>query len=364
MLQNRIRQLLEERIARGEERGIQVSVRRHGDALVDLALGTADVATGRPMTPDTPVFCWSMAKGVTATVVNLLIQRGTLTPDTVVAELWPDFGAHGKHGVTLRDVLTHTAGVPAIPMDTTVADMTDHDHMCAVIADAQPWWVPGTQTGYHAYTFGFVIGEIVRRATGRRISDILRVDVAEPLGVAEELFLGVPATQQHLLARLEDSPAPPMNPDDFPPDLPMFRTGPMTLGPSADLGNRPDFLAAEIPAVGAMSARAMTTLYDALLTGRILDAAHQRAAVAPVFTGTDAIFGNEATWGLGYALGVPFEPGEPTLTVFGMGGGGGTHAWGDTATGVSFAFTKNRLDSFSDTPVDVIELVRAYAGSN
>lgn len=358
-LQDRVHDIVDERIRANSERGVQVSVRRHGEVLVDLALGSADPAGGRPLTPDTPVFSWSVAKGITATAVHVLVQQGRLDHDTAVADIWPEFAAHGKGGITVRHVLTHTAGVPAVPMDTTVENLADWDHMCAAIADETPWWEPGTRTGYHAYTYGFILGEVVRRASGRRISAVVRDEVAAPLGVDGELFLAVPRAELPRLARLEDAPGPPMNPDDFPPDLPMFRTGPKSFVPCAELGNRADVLTAEIPAVGTVTARAMTSLYDALLAGRILDHDRFLAAVKPAFSGTDAIFGNRATWALGYALGLPAEPEPVTRSVFGMGGAGGSHAWADTATGVSFAVTRTRFDLMSDLGGEIIDLVRA-----
>ena len=358
-LQDRIREVVDDRITAGSERGIQVSVRRHGEVLVDLALGTADPAGDRPMSPDTPVFSWSVAKGVTATAVHLLVQQGRLDADTTVADVWPEFAAHGKGGVTVRHVLTHSAGVPAVPMGTTIEQLADWDHMCAAIADETPWWEPGTQTGYHAYTYGYILGEVVRRATDRMISDIVRDEITAPMGIDDELFLAVPPSELPRLATLEEAPGPPMNLDDFPPDLPMFRTGPMTLNPRAELGNRAEVLTAEIPAVGTMTARALTLFYDALLAGRILDRDRFVTAVKPAFSGIDAVFGNPVTWALGYALGLPAEPEPVTRSVFGMGGAGGSHGWADTATGVSFAVTRTRFDLMSDIGGEIIDLVRA-----
>lgn len=356
-LEDRIRDIVETRIAAGGDRGVQVSVRRHGEVLVELALGIADTATGRPMTADTPIFSWSVGKGVSAAIVHLLAQRRQLDYDAPLADVWSEFAAHGKDAVTLRHVLTHSAGLPAIPMTTTPEKMCDWDGMCAAIAGMEPWWEPGTRTGYHAYTFGYLLGEVVRRATGRSISDLLRADITEPLGIVDELYFGVPPSEHHRVAPLEQGPS--VYPTEGPlPDLPVFRTAPIALFPTAALGNRPDILAADIPALATTTARALATLYDALITGRLLDPDRLHEATRPAFTGTDAIFGNPATWSLGYALGLPFPEDDPTLTVFGMGGSGGAHAWADTATGVSFSLTKNRMDATSDVAVEIIGLVR------
>ena len=107
--------------------------------------------------------------------------------------------------MTVRHVLTHTAGVPQIPLDTTPEQLCDWDHMCGVIADSELWWEPGTQSGYHAYTFGYLVGEIARRATGKPIGEVLRAEVTAPLGVADELYFGMPVVEHGRLAPLEDA---------------------------------------------------------------------------------------------------------------------------------------------------------------
>jgi CubicO group peptidase (beta-lactamase class C family) len=139
-------------------------------------------------------------------------------------------------------------------------DLCDWDKMSAAIADAELWWEPGTKVGYHAYTFGYIVGELARRATGKPISQILREEVAGPLGVADELWFGMPASEHHRLARLEDEPgAAEMAAQmmaSMPPDLPMFRSAPPELFPNAEFANRADVLAADIPAGGKTSARA------------------------------------------------------------------------------------------------------------
>ncbi|WP_433424176.1 serine hydrolase domain-containing protein [Microtetraspora malaysiensis] len=112
----------------------------------------------------------------------------------------------GKNKATIRHALTHSIGVPAVPSDLTVQDLADWDRMCALIASSEPWWEPGTETGYHAMTWGFVMGEIVRRSTDKPISQVLIQEVAAPLGIADELFFGVPESELGRLARLADAP--------------------------------------------------------------------------------------------------------------------------------------------------------------
>ncbi len=315
--------------------------------MVDAVAGLADPATGRPVTSETPFYVYSTGKGVTATVAHVLAERGVFGYDTPIVELWPEFGAHGKETATVRHVLTHTVGVPGIPADTMPEDLCDWQKMCAAIADAEPWWEPGARMGYHAYPFGYIVGEIVRRSTGKPISRVLREEVAGPLGVDDELYFGVPESDLGRLARLEDAEGSAEMLASMPDDSPFFKLGPRAVTPTAELGNRPDILMADIPAGGKMSARAVARMYAALLREvdgvRLVSDERLREITAVAFTGVDQIMGNPATWALGYAIGRLGTESEKTPTVFGFGGVGGSYAYADTATGVAFALTKNRL---------------------
>jgi CubicO group peptidase (beta-lactamase class C family) len=345
--QKHVQEAIDHLVESGAERGLQVAVYRRGELVVDAVAGIADPATGRAVTSDTPFYSTSTAKGVASTVAHVLVERGAFSYDTPVVELWPEFGAHGKEGVTVRHALTHSAGVPGMPADITPEDLCDWQKMCALIADAKLWWEPGTKTGYHALTFGYLIGEIVRRATGKPISQILREEVAGPLGVADELFFGVPKSGLGRLARLEESEgnaqmlASMPDPDEFP----LFKVAPRAVQPTAEFGNRTDVLTSDIPAGGTMSARAVARMYAALLGEvdgiRLVSPERLREITAVAFTGDDQIMGNPATWGLGYAIGFFGPLNSPTL--FGMAGSGGTAAYADTASGIAIALTKNRV---------------------
>ncbi len=156
----------------------------------------------------------------------------------------------------------------------------------------------------------------------------------------------MPQSEQHRLARLEDAPsAGPM--PEMPPDLPMFKAGPMSTFPNAAMGNRTDVLSADIPAGGKVSSRAIARMYAALLTEvdgvRLISPERLREATAVSSSGTDQVFGNPSTWGLGYAIGGLGSAAEDSNSVFGVGGVGGSFACGDTASGIAFAVTKNRL---------------------
>lgn len=364
-VQGRVQDTIDRLVESGAERGVQVAVYFRGEQVADAVAGIADPATGQPVTPATVFNNYSIGKGITSAVVHVLAERGVFSYDTPVAELWPDFAAHGKGGVTIRHVLTHSAGVPGLPAGTTAADICDWDAICAVIADAEPWWEPGTRVGYHAYTFGFIAGEVVRRATGMPISRVLREDVAGPLGAADELYFGMPESEHGRLARLEDGESianlASATTGDH-PDGPRLAAGPPALQPTARLGNRPDILAADIPATGEVTARAIARMYAAMLGEvdgcRLIppQRLHEVAAIAA--RGTDEILGNPSVWGLGYAIGLLGSTPEQSPAVFGMGGAGGSYAGADTASGVAFAVTKNRLTMDFGTATEVAAIVR------
>jgi len=364
-LQRQVQEAIDRLVESGTERGVQVAVYRDGRQVVDAVAGVADPAGGRPVDPGTVFYNFSVVKGAAATIAHLLAERGLFDYDTPVAELWPEFAAHGKKAVTVRQVLNHTAGVPGIPLDTTIEDLCDWDKMCAAIADAELWWEPGTKAGYHAYTFGYIVGEVARRATGKPISQLLAEEVAGPLGVTGELWFGMPASEQHRLAPLEDEPGAAEQAAQMmaslPPDLPMFRSAPPELFPGAALGNRPDILAADIPAGGKTSARAIARMYAALLGEvdgvRLLTPERLAEATAISSSGTDEVFGQPTAWGLGFGIGGPAGDPQGAPTVFGLGGVGGSFACGDTATGLAWAVTKNRISNDFSTSIQLGQLI-------
>jgi CubicO group peptidase (beta-lactamase class C family) len=346
-IQTQIQEAADGLVESGAERGLQVAVYRNGEQVADAVAGSADPGTGRPVASDTPFYCYSVGKGATSTVAHVLVERGLFGYDTPVVDLWPEFGAHGKVAATVRHVLTHTVGVPGIPDDTTPEDLCDWDKMCAAIADAEPWWEPGTKIAYHAYPFGYIVGEIVRRATGKPISQVLREEVAEPLGIADEIYFGVPESELGRLAWLEDMEGSAEMLASMPDDSPFFKLGPRQVTPTAEFGNRPDILMADIPAGGKMSARAVARMYAALVDEvdgvRLVSPERLHEISAGAFSGVDEIMGFPTTWALGYSVGRLGADPQETQSVLGVGGVGGSFACVDTETGIAWALTKNRL---------------------
>jgi CubicO group peptidase (beta-lactamase class C family) len=336
--------VLEELVESGAEIGLQVAVIQDGDTLVDAACGVADPSTGAAVDGSTLFWAGSTAKGVASSVAHVLVDRGELRDDTPVADVWPEFGTHGKERITLRHVLLHTAGVPGLPPDIRASDLCDWDRMCAVIADAEPWWEPGTRVGYHAKTFGFLLGETLRRSTGATISTLLRRLVTGPLGVDDDVHFGVP---ERLLARVARQVGVH---DDVversEPGSPLDRAMPPAVVPDADYANRADILTSDIPSEGTMSARGVARVYSALLghvDGVALVSPERLAMMAAVaFTGMDEVMGFPTSWAYGYSPSRPSSDGRPGST-FGMVGMNGSAAYADIDSGVAAAVMRNRF---------------------
>ncbi|TCC58226.1 class A beta-lactamase-related serine hydrolase [Kribbella pittospori] len=327
------------------EIGLQVAAYQSGELVVDAVVGVADPEARRPVTADTLFFSASTGKGASATVANVLVDRGVLAYDAPIADVWPEFAAHGKKKATLRHVLTHSIGLPALPSDATSADLADWTKITSYLAAAEPWWEPGTKTAYHSETFGYLVGEIVRRTTGRTISDVLR-EIAAPLGIADEVYFAVPRDQRHRVAKLVE---PAGAEDTFAQLAHMFaEVEPPAVMPRAAHVNTPEYLAAELPARGILTARGIAKLYAALIGKvdgvRLVRPGAIAEITGPALVAKDELLGNPATWALGYPVGRLGSTAEESPTSFGMPGMGGSVAWADTRSGVAFALTRTLFD--------------------
>ena len=245
-----------------------------------------------------------------------------------------------------------------LPPDTTAADLCDWDRVCAEIADAHPWWEPGTRFGYHAKTFGFLLGEILRRATGEPISTLLRERITGPLGIADDVHFGVPEWLLRRVARqVSADGATPARPDA---GSPLDQAMPPGVVPDADYANRADLLKCDIPSEGTMSARGVARVYSALLghiDGVPLVSGGRRDAMATVtFSGMDEVMGFPTSWAYGYSPWRPTGRGRPGST-FGMIGMNGCAAYADIDSGVAVAVMRNRFDGDLGTATRIDELV-------
>ena len=355
-IQQQIQRHIDTLVDTGAETGVQVAVYRDGALIVDAVAGTADPATGRPLTSDTPIFSFSTGKNVSATLAHLLVARGFLAYGNPVTGLWPEFGVHGKATATLRHVLTHTVGLPAMPGEITPAELPDWSRVCQSLAAAEPRWRPGTATGYHSYTFGYLVGELARRATGRSMSELLREWITVPIGIEGQLYFAAPKESLPGLARLEQKAQQQRSDSDEPDAI----LAPWERRPSADFGNNGEILRADIPSVGIATAHGLAAMYNAVLQGKLVDSARLAQLSALAFEGTDQVFGNPARMALGFPLGRIGAPAEEHSVAFGWPGGGGSYAYADPARGIAFALTKNRLAPNFDTALSVTTIMADY----
>ena len=346
---DRVREVLDDLIGSGVELGLQVAAYKDGALAVDAWAGLADEASGKPVDGDTLFTVFSTTKGIVATAMHLLAERGLIEYDDPIAKHWPEFGRKGKEHATIRHALTHQAGVPQMPDGVTPAQMSDWDWMCAAIANLEPLWEPGTRTGYHAYTFGWILGEVLRRADGRPIAQFIREEISEPLGIADDLFLGITDAVEPRVATLKTGPRPADAPAP-PPDALILRAIPPAVGTTAEVFNRDDVRRSCHPAAGGiMTARAIARHYAMLSNGGELDGARILPAER-VRTGTelqtrdeDAAIGQPIRKALGWWQGGTLSAMGPRHTAFGHIGAGGAIGFADPEYGFSFALTKNML---------------------
>lgn len=344
-LQRAVQALLDELVTDGGEVGLQAAVIKEGALVADAQSGIADPVSGEPVSAGTLFFAGSTAKGVLSSLVHALVAAGRLDYDLRLADAWPEFAAHGKGNVTVRHVLLHQAGVPGLPPDLTTEQLCDWDHMSALVAEATPWWPAGTAFGYHAQTFGFLLGETLQRATDARLATLLRETLTDPLAIIDELHFAVPALLLDRIARQVAPPGPP--PPGPAPGSPLARAMPPGAAPDAAFANRRDVLTAQIPSFGTMSARAAARVYAALLGHvaeiRLLSVEQLAAAAAVAYTGRDQVMEMESSWSLGYSPGRPGSARSRSGSTFGMFGTNGSAAYADIDTGVAIALMRNRF---------------------
>lgn len=345
------------------ELGAGVAVYVGGRNVVHLWGGTADRHTGAPYGPDTLQLVFSTTKGVTALCANLLAQRGLLDFDAPVARYWPEFAAAGKDAVTVRCLIAHQAGLPYVDAaGLTLQDALAWDPVVEALARQAPLWEPGTAHGYHALTYGWLVGEVIRRITGASVGRFVADELAGPLGL--DLWIGLPDELQHRVAPLTGSGPDGSRGDAaeaatdlkalidqfFGPDSLLLRALDGIPGVFFQDGmfNRPEVRAAEIPAAnGVTNARSLAKLYAATIgevdgQGPLLDADRIEAASSPQSTGADKVILFDTTFGLGYMCSSTFSP-YGGRRAFGHSGMGGSVAFADPEHGIGFGYVMNRM---------------------
>ena len=350
-IQSAATRALQEAIAQFGEIGLQVAAIHRGVLVVDAVAGIADRTTGSPVDHDTLFLVFSNSKGVTATVVHRLVERGLMAYDAPLATYWREFAKHGKGNVTVRHALSHRAGLPEF-RNVPVADYPSLMRTGRHLEDAIPDWAPGASMAYHSMTFGTLLGRAVEGATGMAFGDVMRAEVAHPLGL-EDIWFGAPGdvAVTRRIATLEAA----HDPD------PSTGLGPMTREEHDDRARfASDFNTSEaragcMPAAGLITnARTLVRHYGAMrgpgLDGvRLLNPSTIAQATVP-YSGAD---GTHVAWttriGLGYALGAATHPfcGIPTVApwqdAFGHTGLGGSISMFCPSHDLAVVMTKNAL---------------------
>lgn len=360
-----VREAFQRNFAEFGDLGASLAVYEGGKCRVDLSAGVADVETGRPWADDTLCLVYSVTKGATAIVVHRLGAQGVLDLDAPVCEIWPEFARNGKQDITTRMLLSHQAGLPAIEKILSREELLAGSPVAAALAEQRPLWEPGSAHGYHALTYGWLLGEVVKRVSGRSVGELFRSEVAEPLEL--DFYIGLPSSERGRVAKL--LPAPAMEPGAIEAiadvDLrqalvariaemadprsvisrALSSNGALPT-PDASVWNDPDIYAAEIPAAnGIADARSIARMYAACIGEvdgvRILREETVEAATREQSSGTDQVIGVQNRFGSGFMLNSMGSvlPGEQ---AFGHYGAGGALGYADRATGLALGYVPSR----------------------
>jgi CubicO group peptidase (beta-lactamase class C family) len=331
---------------RGEV-GASVTVIVDGVEVVDLHGGWADGACTQPWAPSTLVNFYSVGKALVALLALQLVDEGRLDLDDPVASVWPEFAAAGKGAITVREAFCHRAAVPGIHERMTNDDLWSWDRMTSALAATAPWWEPGTRHGYHTNTYGFLIGEIVRRVTGQRPGGRLR-------GIAEELdadvWFGLPASEHGRCAEViwgTGDISAYLTTEDKEGDELMEMTSYVNPPGIASIGvvNTPQWRSAEVPSTnGHGTAQGVARVYAALLEpGRLLSPELLAEATRAQSTGPCPMLHDEMSFGLGFQPTTQRRPFGPNPRSFGHFGTGGSLGFADPDTGIAFGYVMNHV---------------------
>jgi CubicO group peptidase (beta-lactamase class C family) len=329
----------------GGDVGASVAVMVDGDPVVDIWGGFVDEAKATPWERDTIVNVWSTTKTMTFLCALMLADRGQLDFHAPVADYWPEFAAAGKQDVEVRHLMAHTAGLPGWTQPLETEDLADWEKCTSLLAAQEPWWEPGTASGYHALTQGFLIGELVRRITGRTIGTWFADEVAGPLGA--DFHIGLPAGQDRRVAPV--IPPPPVDLEAAAPsDIAVRALSNPVL--DATWSHSAWWRRAEIPAAnGQGNARSVATVQSIIAGGgeargvRLLSEKGCEVIFEEQADGEDLVLGMPMRFGMGYGLSSETMPLGPRTCFW--GGYGGSLIIMDQEAGITVAYTMNRMES-------------------
>lgn len=354
-------------LERGDDLGLSIAVTVEGETVVDLWGGWADEDHTRAWEQDTITNVWSTTKTMTALCALILVERGELDVDAPVATYWPEFAANGKDGVLVRHLMSHTSGVSGWAQPVTIDDVYDWDRSTAMLAAQAPWWEPGTASGYHALNQGHLVGEVVRRITGRRLGQFFADEVATPLGA--DFHIGLPPEHDQRVSDVIPPPPMAIDPAVLDPDGAAIKT---FTGPVMDARHawtepwrRADIGAAN----GHGNARSVARIQSIVANGgevdgvRLLSPSTIDTIFRPQSDGVDLVLGMPMRFGVGYGLVHPESfPYLPEGRVCFWGGWGGSMIVIDTDRRVTVSYVMNKMaDGIVGNPTSVAVIETAFA---
>ncbi|THD78298.1 MAG: class A beta-lactamase-related serine hydrolase [Phenylobacterium sp.] len=356
-----VRDVFEANLANGSDVGASFCATQDGEVVVDLWGGYADPAKTRPWTRDTIVNVYSTTKTMTALTALLLADRGELDFDAPVAKYWPEFAANGKAGVKVSHLMSHASGLSGWKEPITKQDLYDWEKATSLLAAQAPYWEPGTASGYHALTQGYLVGEVVRRITGKSLGTVFREEIAEPLGA--DFHIGLPASEDGRVAELIPPPPGQAVGDGEETEL----QANMSHNPGIDVGETRTraWRGAEIPAAGGTgNARSIAEAHMILANGgvakgkRFMSEAGCRKALELQIEGPDLILGFPQRFGLGFGLAGGLVPLPHPNSMF-WGGYGGSLAIIDMDARTTFGYAMNRMAPTTTGDMRALGLVMA-----
>ncbi|MBI4642024.1 MAG: beta-lactamase family protein [Candidatus Tectomicrobia bacterium] len=342
--------------ASGEEIGAAVAVTVDGQTVVDLWAGFADQARTRPWERNTIATVYSTTKGMTAICAHRLVEQGFLDLDAPVAKYWPEFAQAGKQDVPVHMLLSHQVGLPAVSKKLPPGAIYEWDTMTKVLAEQRPFWEPGTRHGYHALTYGWLVGEAVRRISGKSLGRFFRDEVAGPLEL--DFHIGIGAEHDHRVAEMiavdpasEAAQAQAKLREEKLQSMdPALREAQGNIQLLPDSHNSEQWRRSEIPAAnGHSDARSLARVYGALARGGEMDGVHVLSretigcATVEQAKGTDAILTFPTRFALGFMLSHSGAPMGPNPNNFGHPGAGGSVGFADPDAHIGFGYVMNQM---------------------
>ncbi len=344
-----MRQVLQANLDTGADLGASVAVVLHGEPVVDLWGGWADTGRTTPWEHDTIVNVWSTTKTMMALSALVLVDRGELDPAEKVAHYWPEFAQQGKQDIEVRHLLSHTSGVSGWDQPVTVDDLYDWEKSTSMLAAQEPWWEPGSASGYHALNQGHLVGEVVRRVTGQQLGEFFAAEIAGPLGA--DFHIGLSPGEFHRVSHVVPPPPLPIDLTTLDPTSPMVRTftGP---APGAEAAWTSAWKQADIGAAnGHGNARSVARVQSAITNGGVVGGRQllSPATIERIFEvqsdNVDLVLGVPERFGLGYGLPCEGMPFALDARICFWGGWGGSMIVNDLEHGMTVAYMMNRMDA-------------------